>query len=42
VELEPRLFSSPELRTSNLFLQQEEDEPELSLAASAEGAVKER
>jgi DNA recombination protein RmuC len=34
-ELEPRLFSSRELKTTNLFLQQEE-EAELSLAASVE------
>jgi DNA recombination protein RmuC len=31
VELEPRLFSSRELKTTNLFLQ--EEEPELSIAA---------
>lgn len=36
VELEPRPFSSRELKTSNLFLQEVEDEAELSLAASAE------
>jgi DNA recombination protein RmuC len=42
VELEPRLFSSPELRTSNLFLPQEEDESELSLAASAEGVLEDK
>src|SRR6185437_6359377 len=35
VELEPRLFSSRELKTTNLFLQQEE-EAELTLAAAAE------
>jgi DNA recombination protein RmuC len=35
VELEPRLFSSRELKTTNLFLQQEQ-EAELSLAAVAE------
>jgi len=35
VELEPRLFSSRELKTSNLFLQQDED-AELSLAARAD------
>ena len=35
VELEPRLFSSRELKTTNLFLQQEE-ESDLSLAAAAE------
>src|SRR6185312_4064627 len=34
VELEPRLFSSRELKTTNLFLQQDE-EAELSLAAAA-------
>jgi len=37
VELEPRLFASRELKTTNLFMQQEED-AELSLAASAEPA----
>ena len=36
VELEPRPFSSRELKTTNLFLQEAEDEGELSLAASAE------
>jgi DNA recombination protein RmuC len=41
VELAPRLFSSRELKTTNLFLQQEEDESELSLAASAEQAADE-
>jgi DNA anti-recombination protein RmuC len=40
VELEPRLFSSRELKTTNLFLQREEGE--LSLAASTEEAVEER
>jgi DNA recombination protein RmuC len=42
VELEPRLFSSAELKTTNLFLQPDEDESELSLAASVEGADEER
>jgi DNA recombination protein RmuC len=39
VELEPRPFSSRELKTTNLFLQEAEDEAELSLAASAEQAT---
>ena len=37
VELEPRPFSSRELKTTNLFLQ-EADEAELSLAAATEQA----
>ena len=36
VELEPRPFSSRELKTTNLFLQESEDKGELSLAASVE------
>jgi DNA recombination protein RmuC len=37
VELEPRLFSSRELKTTNLFLQpEEEEEPTLSIAATGE------
>ncbi len=36
VELDPRPFSSRELKTTNLFLQEAEDETELSLAASVE------
>ena len=39
VELEPRLFSSRELKTTNLFLQVEE--PELSMAASVEESAEE-
>ena len=39
VELEPRPFSSRELKTTNLFLQEAEDEAELSLAASTEPAA---
>jgi DNA recombination protein RmuC len=42
VELEPRPFSSRELRTTNLFLQEVEDEAELSLAASAEHTAEEQ
>ncbi len=43
VELEPRPFSSRELKTSNLFLQPEDDESELSsLAAAAESIAEER
>jgi DNA recombination protein RmuC len=41
VELEPRLFSSRELKTTNLFLQPEEDDTELSLAATVDEAAKE-
>jgi DNA recombination protein RmuC len=41
VELEPRLFSSRELRTTNLFLQREEDTPGLDMAASVEQATEE-
>jgi DNA recombination protein RmuC len=36
VELEPRPFSSRELKTTNLFLQESEDKAELSVAASVE------
>lgn len=42
VELEPRLFSSRELKTTNLFLQPEEDEADLSIAAAVEPATEER
>jgi DNA recombination protein RmuC len=42
VELEPRPFSSRELKTTNLFLQEVEDEAVLSLAASVEPAAEER
>ena len=42
VELEPRLFSSRELKTTNLFLGPEEDESIVSLAASVEQAAEER
>lgn len=42
VELEPRPFSSRELKTTNLFLQPEEDEAGLSLAATNEEAAKEQ
>jgi DNA recombination protein RmuC len=41
VDLEPRLFSSRELKTTNLFLQPEEDETELSLAATIDEKAKE-
>jgi DNA recombination protein RmuC len=41
VELEPRPFSSRELKTTNLFLPPEEDEAELSLAATIDEAAKE-
>jgi DNA recombination protein RmuC len=41
VDLEPRPFSSRELKTTNLFLQEVEDEAELSIAASAERAAEE-
>jgi DNA recombination protein RmuC len=42
VELEPRPFSSRELKTTNLFLGEAEDEAELSLAASAEHTAEEQ
>ncbi len=42
VELDPRPFSSRELKTTNLFLQEAEDEAELSLAASAEHTTEEQ
>jgi DNA recombination protein RmuC len=38
VELEPRPFSSRELKTTNLFLQEGESEDDLSIAAGAESA----
>ncbi|MGA1982621.1 MAG: DNA recombination protein RmuC [Acidobacteriaceae bacterium] len=42
VELEPRPFSSRELKTTNLFLQESEDKEELSLAASIESETEEQ